>query len=415
MQCGLASKFTALTINHIEPELSDGEIVLDKESGLICYNRYVCLTSCYNWKDGEKGDGNFRVVVIGRATNNSKMEGTVYILPKKIGVRINDWKQIIAKIKTLKKEIKKAQRDGVDLRIKERHSEISNDLDKFENTEYYKIDYEIDRSGFATFDYHGVDKGHLHEFTLVRQSFYYLKYSIHVHQHHNEGEDSLTTIHIVPDNKENIGEQLLDDLKESMVAMKREQSATAYHRLFDNKGVNCYAKSLVESCKHAGYINQKDYDFQMNYLNNIYGSMETTAEKTERNINLGLSASNSARSTILLLFAIIAPFIFIHLETIRKNITSPLDKDSITAWLIPFISDTASKTEGIVWTLIILISIFLFFRIEKMKYGSLVLGLKSLSKFFSGVSQNKIKGYLWSAGIFATVSILIIIAFKYFK
>lgn len=415
MQCGLASKFSALTINHIEPELSDGEIILDKESGLICYNRYVCLTSCYNWKDGSKGDGNFRVVVMGHATNNDEMKGTVYILPKKAGATIDDWKQIIIKIKTLKKEIKKAQRDDIDLRIKNRHAEISNELDKFENTEYYKIDYEIDRSGFATFDYHGVDEGHLHEFTLVRQSFYYLKYSIHVHQHHNEGEDSLTTIHMVPDNHENIGEQLLDDLKESMVAMKREQAATNYHRLFDNKGVNCYAKSLVESCKRAKYINQKDYDIQINYLGNVYGSMQTTAEKTERNISLGLSASNSARSTILLLFAIIAPFTLIHLDTIRANISSSLNNDSIAAWLICFISDTASETKGIAWSLIILIAIFLYFRTVKMKYGSLILGLKTVSKFFSRVLHNRIKGYVWATGIFLICSVLVIIAFKYYK
>jgi len=416
IKCGLAGKFSALTINHFEPDLSlKNEIILDDKSGLIQYHRYICLTSCYNWKDGSKGDGRFRIVVLGNATNNSGIKGCVYIIPKKIGSTLNDWNKIITKIKSLRKKIQDAQRNKIDIRVGSEFREIQSQLDKFENIEYYKVPFEIDRSGFTDLDYHGLDKGHLHEFTLVRQAFYYLKYSIHVHQHHNKGEDSLTTIHLVPSNKKEIGEQLLDDLKESMVAMKREHSSTGYHRLYDNKGVNCYAKSLIESCKQKKYISDENYEFQFNYLNNIFGSMETTAQKAERNISIGLSASNSARSTILLLFAIIAPFTLIYLDKIREKLPSSINDAIIPSWIFDTLITISSSTAGIVWTAITIVTVFVFYRVEKFKYARVLLLFKPLSNAFSRLTTGGILGYLIGFLIILISYSFVLIAFKYYK
>lgn len=416
IKCGLASPFSSLTINHIEPDLSPtNEIILDKKSGLIQYQRYICLTSCYNWKDGSEGDGNFRIVVIGKATNNSGIKGCVCIIPKEIGSKLNDWKKILKQIQNLKKEIKDAQHNKIDIRVGTEHSQIQSKLDEFENIEYYKIPFEIDRSGFTELDYNGIGKGHLHEFTLVRQAFYYLKYSIHVHQHHNKGEDSLTTIHLVPKDQKEIGEQLLDDLKESMVAMKREHGSTGYHRLYDNKGVNSYAKSLMESCKQKEYISDENYLYQSNYLNNIYGSMETTAQKAERSINIGISASNSARSALLLLFALIAPFTLIYLEKIRVALPKDIHDAAIPSWIFNLLIKVSSSTEGIVWSGIAIISVFVFLRIERFKYAGVLLLSKPISKLFSHLITNTKLGYLLTFLIILISCSLVIIAFKFYK
>lgn len=412
MQCGLANKFSAITINHIEPDLLDGDFSLDKESGFIRYDRYVCLTSVYDWKDTLEGEGDFRVVVMGRATNNGSMEGCVFILPKSVGNEIQEWKKIITEIKALKKETQNAKRKKINFSVKNKFTEINDNLDNFKNNEYYKIPFKLDRSGFVTFDYQGIDKGHRQELTLVRQAFYYLKYSIHVHQHHHDGEDSLTTVHLIPKNKENIGEKLLDDLKESMVAMKREHAANGYHRLFDNKGVSCYAKSLIESCKKEKYISEENYQLQKNYLDNVYGSMETTAEKTKRKIDIGLAASSSARSVILLIFAVFAPFILIHLDNIRNDFKD-INMDSLPSWLLGSITSIVTSTSGMLWLMFSLVMIYSFFRVIRLKQGSFILNVKYISSKFAGIAENWKGGYVIAVILFALCAGAVYAAFKY--
>ena len=143
--------------------------------------------------------------------------------------------------------------------------------------------------------------------------------------------------------------------------------------------------------------------------------METTAEKTERNINIGISASNSARSTILLLFAIIAPFTLIHLNDIREKLSFYTNSDSLAYWLVCFISETVSSTAGIIWTLVIFSTIFVFFRIVKMKYGNIILMSKFISGKFSRIRDNWISGYFYVAAILSLSIATVVIAFKYFK
>jgi len=391
ISCGLGKDAIA-SINHKEL-LPGGSVAPDSKTGQMPYQRHIVLSSNVDWKDTRKENGDFHVVMLGKATHVSAFSGRVYIIHK--DSIDSQWEKIEDEIKSLNRDVLSAYRQNEDVVISGRYKNLESSVNKFEAEYFYTIEYEVDRHGFAYLNYIEEIDDQEHMLTVVRQAFYYIKYAIHQHQHHRFDDDSLTTAHLAPVNKEDIGDQLLDDLKESMVAMKRDLRVTRDHRLYDVKGVVSYARSLLQSCCRVGYINKDSYEHELQFINNMKSSIETLVQNDEREIAKNISSSNAARSVILLIFAIAAPFVLLNRELIQKGVGESGDLESLPQTLILIFVKFAGTTNGLlVTTASLLVTYFFYKSIINYKYGSLLLFLKGGSRFFAHITDSIYHGYV---------------------
>jgi len=382
------------SINHIEFPQDATPDGIDAHTGLMPYNRYVLLSSIVNWQDTRKENGHFQVLLTGAATNSSGLEGSIFVVHKSVCDSSTEWKKINSSIKELNVKTIKADNTNNVISIGKDYSQIIKVLNNFNDIDCYKVTYSVDRHGFAIFKYVGEEGSLNHKFTVVRQAFYYLKYSIHLHQHHKRGDDSLTTIHVVPANKEEIGEQLIDDLKESMVSMKRDLKTTNQSRIYDTKGVMSYAKSLIESCKKMGYMSQVDYCREIEYINNMHESIKTMEEKMDRDINLSIKASSAARSAILLIFAMIAPFVIINQKFIKNIIDKHgLEKESVPHGMVEILANIAGTTHGAITAFILFLVFYMSYIVIAKRRTKNMLSKEGVLHFFITITQDSRKGY----------------------
>lgn len=233
---------------YTEPGLADFDVVaINYHARDMCSgeggSRYIIATSVYDWKDsGDPGQhGWFRVVVTGKRSYRENLKGRVYFISdiRKRGGSSKDFpekeRDLMCGIYNLKRSV------DVALPVIERGSyseekKLSELLDNAVsigpngimddvgfNIDYavnlidekflYAVDFEIDRNGITNLKYDpsyadGVElkgdkdklaKLHYHCYSLTRQAFYYLKYLLHKHTHHDHSNDSLTTIHLKND------------------------------------------------------------------------------------------------------------------------------------------------------------------------------------------------------------------------
>lgn len=391
ISCGLGKDAIA-SINHKEVLPVNGSTP-DSKTGQMPYQRHIVLSSYVDWKDTRKENGDFHVVMLGRATHVSDFSGRVFIIHKD---SINtQWKKIEDDIKSLNKDVLKAYRRNEDIVISERYKNLELSISTFEAEYFYTIEYEVDRCGFTYLNYLEEIDDQEHMLTVIRQSFYYIKYAIHQHQHHKFDDDSLTTAHLAPENKEDIGDQLLDDLKESMVAMKRDLRATRDHRLYDVKGVVSYARSLLQSCCRVGYIKKESYKHELQFVDNMKSSIETLVQNDEREIAKNIASSSAARSVILLLFAIAAPFVLLNRDLISQGISKIAEPELLPQALTLIFVKFAGTTNGLIIITGLLLAIYFFYKsIINCKYGSVLLFLKGAGSFFAYITNSLYHGYI---------------------
>jgi len=76
---------------------------------------------------------------------------------------------------------------------------------------------------------------------------------------------------------------------------------------------------LLESCRAQKLISKDEYEVEKNYFQNTQDSLKYAAMSAERKISSSISASNSARSAILLFLSVCAPLVIIYREYILSG------------------------------------------------------------------------------------------------
>jgi len=317
--CGLSNRlnyFKKVAINNVEE--NEEKIPVG----------YIFISSVVDWKDKGPGNlkGNYYVVLTGTYKTGiigNNLSGKIYILPFRKAV--HQWLEII---NTAKKTKIRAQH----------HKEIQNDyetlihaIEKTNDIEFNYIEYELLPSGIA-FLSNPISKRDLsliEQKTISRQSFYYLKYAIHKHQHHSTSDDALTTIHEITENEERNALNLINDLRKSLVCLKRDLRSTRYKWLAHTRGITSYAKSLIEVCYKHKFFKVEVYNREKSYFENLADSLEITASSNISAAQNKLAISNHIRSTILFFIAIVGPIILVYRENIRQIANLNLeDKDA---------------------------------------------------------------------------------------
>jgi hypothetical protein len=355
--CGLSNNERDIyaDINHIEFD-SD-----TKEN-----HRYILVSSGVNWKDKETHlDGRYRVILLASMSIEAdQLDGQVYIIPYKNKV----WESSGIKEKLL--GIKSLTLAGDD--IKKSFLDLKNKLDDIPADKIFITNFKVIRSGFTFLRYNNKDNQTNSEtsFVIARQAYYYVKYTFHNHVHHHKSAESLTTTHPLPDEDAAIGMMISNDLKRSLVVMKRNLRASAYIQLPQVKGIVSYAKSLLESCKKEGFMSTNDYETEKSYIENIGESLEVSKKILENRLAAEEKTASDFRSVVLFLLAVIAPITLIFRDEIR-GITLPNEPTS----LLKVISTVAQNGYLFLGLGVLAFIGYQAYRAFVMKYGSSSLAL----------------------------------------
>lgn len=147
------------------------------------------------------------------------------------------------------------------------------------------------------------------QLAIIRQAFYYLKYSMHKHQHHDRDDDSLTTIHKIPRHKKDIGLILINDLKHGLVQLKRNFGTESNSSRFGAKGIASYGISLIKACESSQFISPEAANQQLVIFGAITASIESRVEEYQAQEDRRVTAINKSRGLIFLILALLSPWI----------------------------------------------------------------------------------------------------------
>lgn len=296
-----------LNVNHIE---------LDPESQK--QKRYFVIASEVNWEDervlGKSGQWN--VVLLSDVDFESdSLIGAVYLVPKET----NYWDKHIVGIL---REISQIRHEAGDiknefLRLKENLGNLVTHGEAFA-ANFHLLDNGI------TYLQNVHQNASIDESLLIcRQSYYFIKFSFHKDKHHKRSE-SLTTVHRLSDDA-NHGLLLVDDLKKALVTLARNSHPSDFKVFFAAKGILSYGKSLLNSCKKIGIIDEKAYTTEKAYFDNMAESIDVIGKKVEAEITTRTNFDNTFRSFWLFVFASIAPFTLMYKEEIRHHLALSSD------------------------------------------------------------------------------------------
>ncbi|MEW8459911.1 MAG: hypothetical protein AB2653_06380 [Candidatus Thiodiazotropha endolucinida] len=394
-RCGLCDVKKIAHVNHIEGSPES----LDK------IDRYVVISSVVNWKDTEsENDGTFVVVLTGYAKGmNSCLRGRIHLFPYEKTNNNEDWIDIQDKLYDIDRCGKSEGKDN----LAQKFTSIEDSLLKFDDDEFFVVSYSLNQTGIVLLKYI-VTKSHeneyLHMLTATRKCYYYLKYSLHIHKHHNSIDDSITTVHKVPYDINNIGLLLLNDLKRSLIYLNRKFDNHGNVYLYKCQGIASYALSLAESCKKVDLISDDNYKAEVNYFNNIKNSLEFSAKSEEKQTSNKVVASNIARSTILFLFSVITPVLILYKDHILPVIDNqqavPLETNY--GFFVTLIKNIFSSDSGIVFFILLILLSYWSMNAIISKYGTYYFALKKSLRFL-----RNILGDMRSAVIFAIVVMVI--------
>ena len=291
--------------------------------------RYVAATSVYDWRDfsGSQSTGVFRIVVVAKTDKNSMrhLKGDLFFISE-TSIQSSCGKPLPPKQHDHEEDLvcllRKLAADALTIQKEVSYSGVSCNLDKFAkiqrafsclpeydtgdptiysliasiNDKYvHRVGFSIDNAGFCKLKYEGLKNPVTGEFrapslpegsplgdaqlrehssTLCRQAFYYLKYLLHKHAHHDPSNDSLATTHRYRGETPETARALLHDMKAGLVDVKR----AIRQETVDFAGIATSGKSLVTSCFKSGFFGKderasSEYKAQQDYFDHLSQSI----------------------------------------------------------------------------------------------------------------------------------------------
>lgn len=329
--------------------------------------RYIILSALINWRDNKERNEckeKFRVIVQGLSRPNSQtFVGNIYIYVADLEVNGNKFFNAQNDISILNMNIlNKEDYLKISEKVRTGYDKIQETLTGITHQQFYKCSFILDKYGFVELFAKG-EEGESSKI-IFRQAFYFLKASLHKHQHHPARDDSLTTVH--KSNDPDLGIKMINDIKKSLVDIKRNFKIDDCHRLTGAEGIANYGKSLILSCFVTNKIDQKQYDEQICYMDFVIGSLRCIADNIKFKTAKKAHQHRVFRSIVLVIFAVMAPFVLIYQLAI-KTILDP--------WLIPMFTykifgiSLGERLPSMVFFLLLVwlfLYIFRWFEVQKL-------------------------------------------------
>lgn len=331
--------------------------------------RRIALQSWYDWRDTRTGmDGRFRVIVVAESNrsvdpDNRTLQGYVCIFPRAYAyeedvsparrIGSNSIMQIFDTMRETEKQYPDIDPLLPDLRRLEKYQQRQNEswrqlydrmlseapLDIHSDlSEVYLVQFRVESNGIIGLSYiqeqNSPRRPNEHGFIVARQAYYYLKYSLHKHKHHNDDSDTLTTI--IPyrsDEKALIGQTLLLQLKRDLVFLKRSGITTGSHhsRSTDALGVLAYAKSLAQACANSNLMTHEITRREMTNLEAIADSLSVNNAVFAQDTLQKANAAQTARQWATIGLAYISISCLILLNLFPQDTEG--DSFALTTWV----------------------------------------------------------------------------------
>lgn len=312
------------------------------------HQRKVVLQSRVDWRDSprySKESGHFRVLVTAEVNPSECMderflEGSILIYPlmaepddtaQKMQMNIHELCHDIEEESDLQKRLILFDK----LKSISDSSEPVTGLSGF----YFcsSIKFRIEPNGLTWLSHNNrATSNEDSQFVVARQAFYYLKYSIHVHKHHTNKQDSLTTIVSLGGGEKkdiaNSGLKIICQLKRELTSLNRTQSIdNKPHPTNDACGIIAYVKSLVHSLRDRKIIDDETAARELTRFENVKSSFEVLNKKVEAITQTKEIHSSKAKVWIAFFLA----FVFSAFGMIAK-MKAPFEIEMPYFYLTPF-------------------------------------------------------------------------------
>jgi hypothetical protein len=274
--------------------------------------RRVMLQSKVNWQDrlnDEEYDGSFRVFVLAEASesafmDNRELHGSVYVYPtseqegSKAENREKPWFQTIHEAQEVY-DRSNGNVDGWD----DSRSQLNHFYDRLkgelEAMGFWRVDFKVTSGGLVYLstptEQHRLLSDN-EKYLITRQAYYYIKYSLHSHKHHQAEQDSLTTIvayNPSMDGKRDAALKVLCQLKRELTHIKRTLTQEQGLYSDDALGILSYMGSLLTTLHTRKLIDGDLYQREGRYIDSLRSSFQVQESRT-KNFR---SIEDSTRST----------------------------------------------------------------------------------------------------------------------
>lgn len=329
------------------------------------HQRRILLQSKVNWKDSETfndEDGWFRVFVRADVTPSSSMDersltGYILIYPllaepasydEKMKMCLHrdshELKKLSDEVDRIKYQLDDSSSQLYDLKL----AAINNKFDQFDAL----IKGEVESKGFdysyffSCFRFHLEPNGLIWissyksnvkpdiEYVVARQAYYYLKYALHTHKHHQSTQDALTTL--VPLNKSDTAPcldaslRLVCQLKRELTALNRIKSLSTHRYkdhliLNDSCGIIAYGKALIRSLKDKSIFDEQIYSRELERFDDLKSSSDALNNRIEKVHSI--TELVSAKSKVIA--GIFFGLVYFLLASRFKAVSSSVDLEGI--------------------------------------------------------------------------------------
>lgn len=311
------------------------------------HQRKIVLQSRVDWRDSpkySKESGHFRVLVTAEVNASECMDerfldGNILIYPLMAEPEDKNQKNRM-NIHEFCHEIKEENDLQRRLALFDKLKSISDSTDPVTglNSFYFcsSIKFRIEPNGLTWLRLNNKSTSNEDsQFIVARQAFYYLKYSIHVHKHHTNKQDSLTTIvSLANGNKNdfsNAGMKIICQLKREITSLNRTQSIDHKpHPTNDACGIISYVKSLIHSLEDREIIDKETATRELTRFENVKSSFEVLNKKVEARTQTKEIHSSKAKVWIAFFLA----FLFSAFGMIAK-MKNPFEIDMPYFYLTP--------------------------------------------------------------------------------
>lgn len=282
------------------------------------HKRNIVLESWVDWRDSDVGDGKFRVVLAAQSNYSRNLDqrslrGQVFIYPKSYenGALEPVAKKLLSDIRKLHCSLLQTDDDPDDWC--KNQAELNSAFEKIKKSidvsapfgfpdsvdndtpmqHQYVVDFWVSHNGITFMGLR--EKNHKKAFdvsdevryTIIRQAFYYIKYGLHTHKHHDFERDALTTV--VPINGctfSDIWLQLVGQLKRELVRIKRAYSIAENSIRVDDvhsaEGILAYSRTLITQLQHRGFLTDKLAERELRSLNGVQESLNAHVNRADK-------------------------------------------------------------------------------------------------------------------------------------
>jgi hypothetical protein len=255
--------------------------------------RRIMLQSKVDWQDRlspERYDGLFRVFVLAEVAKSDdldqrKLTGSLYLYSiaeretSKAANHEDPCFQLIHQSQSLF-DSALANKDSWPVTRSQLNQYYEQLNDCLNSKKCWRVDFVIECGGLAYLSLQLGDTDPLSQeecYIITRQAYYYLKYSLHSHKHHQSEQDSLTTITRYcagTDGRKAAALRMLGQLKRELTQIKRMLSHGTNVFSDDALGILSYMASLLTTLHDTGMVDDDIYQREKSYHEALKASFQ---------------------------------------------------------------------------------------------------------------------------------------------